>query len=177
MFCQYIFNKDGDIIEKIGGNSDVEIKSTNINDLFKEIGIKEKEWKLHKDYLAKCGDKTFRCLATKIGGNYQFIGFDISQYTELKEEYESQSRISDLNMNRLLKTLDDLRSENVNLKDKIHKKNKLISSTSHSLRTPLTDVLGLLELIEDTPKEEQSEYINIIRDSAKTILDILNELK
>ncbi len=58
-------------------------------------------------------------------------------------------------------------------------KSDFLSSTSHELRTPLASTLNYLELLRsglyDNPEELQ-EYINIAYQSAKNLVDIINDI-
>jgi CheY-like chemotaxis protein len=48
---------------------------------------------------------------------------------------------------------------------------------SHEIRTPLTGILGLLELHESSPlNEEQRESVRIMRDSALTLLTVIDDI-
>lgn len=52
---------------------------------------------------------------------------------------------------------------------------KEIENISHDLRTPLTSILGYLELIkdEDITKEEQYEYISIVERKSRDLKDLI----
>jgi signal transduction histidine kinase len=51
-----------------------------------------------------------------------------------------------------------------------------IENISHDLRTPLTSILGYLDLIEDNPSEEEkAQYLEIIRKRAKVLQGFIQD--
>ena len=56
-------------------------------------------------------------------------------------------------------------------------KSLFLANMSHEIRTPLNGILGFLELLKTTPTtEEQREYISTIEQSAKNLLQIVNNI-
>lgn len=173
MFCQYIFNIDGKIIDKCGTIEGIDLKATTITELFSEVGIKEKEWKVGEKYFANCDGRKFECIATNLGENFQFIGVDITKHKEYKDKLESQSRISDLNMNRLLNTLEDLRESKNKIETELEEKTKLIQNTNHDIREALNSIIGITEILNDSSTDDQKELIEILATSSKNLLTLI----
>lgn len=58
-----------------------------------------------------------------------------------------------------------------------HAKSIFLANMSHELRTPFTGMLGMLTLLESSPlSAQQREHLHTARDSAKHLLDILNDI-
>ena len=70
--------------------------------------------------------------------------------------------------------------ENYEKEKKIEKaKNELIIAVSHDLRTPLTSIIGYLELLKDDkfPYEDvQKDYLNVAYEKSVSLKKIINEL-
>ena len=56
-------------------------------------------------------------------------------------------------------------------------KSEFLANVSHEVRTPMNGVLGMLELLADTPlSPEQRAHVDTVRESAEVQLAILNDL-
>jgi PAS domain S-box-containing protein len=56
-------------------------------------------------------------------------------------------------------------------------KTQFVANVSHELRTPMNGILGMTELTLDTPlTDEQREYLTVIKSSAESLLNVLNEV-
>ncbi len=57
-------------------------------------------------------------------------------------------------------------------------RDQFLSRMSHSIRSPLTSVLGYTDLLMDTdpPREERDEYLGVIRRNGENVLTILGDL-
>lgn len=86
----------------------------------------------------------------------------------------------------LAQLCESINSMSVELKERIDKekqieknKNELITNVSHDLRTPLTSIIGYVDLIKnkDYKTEDQfEEYISIIDEKSKSLNKLINEL-
>ena len=56
-------------------------------------------------------------------------------------------------------------------------KSEFLANMSHEIRTPMNGVLGMLQLVQDTPlTEEQRDFITTARASAEALLHLLNDI-
>ncbi len=87
-----------------------------------------------------------------------YLGFciDITNRKQIEEELRYAKKISD---------------------DSNKAKSNFIANMSHEIRTPLNGLMGLTDLLLDTKvDEEQTEYLNLLKESAHVLLDMLNNV-
>ena len=103
-------------------------------------------------------------------------------FKEICEDMETSRKVTlshpDRNLEKLLKEFNVyLRDTQKYRIDQLRREKDLrrqIQSISHDLRTPLTSILGYVELMEDScTEEEKKEYIEIIKKKSKSLQNLI----
>ena len=56
-------------------------------------------------------------------------------------------------------------------------KSRFLAMVSHEIRTPLNGILGMADLLRDTPlSAEQTTYLNAVKNSGETLLALIDEI-
>jgi signal transduction histidine kinase len=70
-----------------------------------------------------------------------------------------------------------LRAAQVQAEAASHAKSQFLAVMSHELRTPMTGVIGMIDVLRKTALDaRQTEYLEVMRQSADTLLAVLNDI-
>src|SRR6266851_5778633 len=73
--------------------------------------------------------------------------------------------------------MSDLAQSNQELQELTRMKSEFLATMSHEIRAPMNGVIGMTGLLLDTDlSEEQRDYVETIRTSGDTLLDIINDI-
>ena len=76
-----------------------------------------------------------------------------------------------------IQLVEQVQIEKLNAEEASRSKTKFLSNMSHEIRTPLNAVVGMTDILLDTPiTAEQEEYLNNIKNSGKSLVSIINDI-
>ena len=99
---------------------------------------------------------------------------DLNTYVEVEGDDEFSTMAA--NLNKMVKDLRDLMEKE---REAERTKNELITNVAHDLRTPLTSIIGYLELLSGPtklPAEVEKKYINIAYVKTKRLEKLIEDL-
>lgn len=79
-------------------------------------------------------------------------------------------------INRMADTVEAMKQKEQEAEDT---KNELITNVAHDLRTPLTSIIGYIDIVNtmpDLPEEQRREYLKITWEKARKLENLINEL-
>ena len=137
----------------------------------------DREWALAEFGNALAGGKTDNFelrLLTKAGQPLWVAGSTSFSYKDGKP-YQLRSILHDLT-SRKQTELKLIEAREAAL-EASRLKSEFLASMSHEIRTPLNAIIGLADLLWETPLNiEQHEYVNIFRRAGTTLLDLINDI-
>jgi len=98
--------------------------------------------------------------------------------TRINLKLEAQNQFIDLQRKQIEKRNIDLSTQNHKLADLNHEKDMLMNIVAHDLKSPLTRITGLANLLsmEGKLSPSQQEYIRLMKDVTQANLDLIGDL-
>ncbi len=108
-----------------------------------------------------------------------YIGVQSVIHEEVLNELQTKKDLNNLlalsiKQEKILETLKKAHDEALH---KVEAKSEFLASMSHDIRTPMTGILGMTELLQNTKlSTKQSHLTNLIHQSGKNLLDLINNI-
>jgi len=166
----------------------------------KWLKISERIWNYHlRYYLRKHGVrmnkqkndelvKYIKELLPKLENDKSPLGKDFFKvalaYIRLSKQFYKVIEISDMNHSTLIEMTKELNRSKIELEkakeqavEASESKSTFLSNMSHEIRTPLNGIIGFLDFLKQTPlSEKQQKYVDNIKLSANSLLEIINDI-
>ena len=126
----------------------------------------------------------FSLLKTTLFNYIHNLTTQTEQLQSLNEELQVQSEELQSQSNELRIVNDELIIQKEqerkarNEADKANRaKSTFLATMSHEIRTPMNGVLGMTSLLQETPlNEEQADYVDTIKNSGESLLNVINDV-
>ena len=97
-------------------------------------------------------------------------------FVDVTERRQSEQLLRDANHN-LLQAMEAAEAHAREAKKASEAKSEFLANMSHEIRTPLNGILGMADIILDTPlSPDQRRYLRLLKGSGRTLLGLLNDL-
>ena len=124
-------------------------------------------------FLDSSGKKVLVCITRDITDRMAFE----RRLKQSLYEIESQRQQIEAQAQQLKLQATDLRQARDKAQAVSHAKSTFLANMSHEIRTPLNGVIGMTELLKDTPlNQEQKEFVHTLQQSAHSLLFLINDI-
>ncbi len=100
----------------------------------------------------------------------------VTSFTDVTEKRLSEDRLQEANQ-QLLVAMAQSQDNAIEAARASAAKSEFLANMSHESRTPLNGILGMTELVLETPlSSDQRRYLRLVKSSGRTLLGLLNDI-
>ena len=100
--------------------------------------------------------------------------------TMAKKRKKAEDELKNLNETleeKVYNRTKELEDQTIIAKDATKAKSSFLANMSHEIRTPLNAIMGFIDILKENEKNEKNiEYLNIVQNSSKLLLTIINDI-
>lgn len=169
-------------------------KLIQVQDSLNELEIRKKASELEHQYNSQIKEKEIQSLE-KVNRlnerlkkrNFWFflitaillivaVVFAVSLYYEMRSKKRVADELTKTNRS-LARSNSALKRANAKAEEALQIKRDFVAAVSHEIRTPMTSVIGMTELLADTPlSNDQKKYLKVVKNSSSSLLVLLNDI-
>ncbi len=119
--------------------------------------------------------KTFDCTTAAPNGSRRFLESSISPILDHRQRVAGfRGILRDVTQRRKEEAL---KQEKIAAESANRAKSEFLANMSHEIRTPLNSIIGLVELLQETPlSTEQQEDLDVVSSAAFALLAVINDI-
>jgi PAS domain S-box-containing protein len=100
----------------------------------------------------------------------------VTLFTDVTERYQAEEKLQEANR-RLTLAMTKSEEHAAAAARASAAKSEFLANMSHEIRTPLNGILGMTELVLETPlSSDQRRYLRLVKSSGRTLLGLLNDI-